>query len=414
VGLDSQVLVFTLGISLFAGILFGLAPALKAFQPNLQETLREGGRGSSGARHRLQGIFVVAETALALVLLVGASLMIRSLVSLWSVDPGFNPHQLMSFSIAYPPEMMKAVPDVLRNRSLELDAALKAIPGVETVSALGGSLPMQGDSELPFWLEGQPMPTSDSEMNWALFYLVEPGYLDAMQTPLRRGRFLNAQDTLHSPPVIVIDENFAQKFFPGQNPIGKRVNLGLLGVMAEIVGVTGHVKHFGLDSDAKATIQSQFYFPLMQVPDKFMPLLSKGAEFVMRTRVSPESLLGSIRRTVGQLSNQQVVYGVETMDETIARSLAARRFANGSARRLRRASARALVRRHLRRDFVSGRPTNARDWHSHLAWCAACQRVAPGNRRRCPNGVNWCRTGHGRCSRADTPHVQSTLRCQRA
>jgi len=186
---------------------------------------------------------------------------------------------------------------------------------------------MQGDSELPFWLEGQPAPATDSEMNWALFYLVEPGYLNAMQTPLLQGRFLNAQDTLHSPPVIVIDENFAHKFFPGQNPIGRRVNLGLFGVLGEIVGVAGHVKHFGLDNDAHASIQAQFYFPVMQVPDKFMPLLSKGIEFVMRTRVPPETLLGDIRRTVGQLSNQQVVYGEETMDETVDRSLAARRFA---------------------------------------------------------------------------------------
>jgi putative ABC transport system permease protein len=105
------------------------------------------------------------------------------------------------------------------------------------------------------------------------------------------------------------------------------VNLGLFGVLAEVVGVTGHVKHFGLDSDAHATIQAQFYFPLMQLLDKFMPLLSKGVEFVMRTRVPPETLLGAIRHTVGQLNSQQVVYGEETMDETVARSLAARRFA---------------------------------------------------------------------------------------
>jgi hypothetical protein len=223
--------------------------------------------------------------------------MIRSLARLWAVDPGFNPHQLISFSIGYPPEMMKASPDVLRNRSLQLDAALAAIPGVESVSAMGGSLPMQGDSELPFWLEGQPAPASNSEMNWALFYLVEPGYLNAMQTPLWRGRFINAQDTLHSPAVIVIDENLARKFFPGQDPIGKRLNLGLFGVLAEVVGVTGHVKHFGLDSDAHATIQAQFYFPLMQVPDKFMPLLSQGVVFAMRTRVPPETLLGTIRKS---------------------------------------------------------------------------------------------------------------------
>jgi predicted permease len=327
VGLDAHVLFFTLGLSLFAGILFGLAPALKAFQSNLQEALREGGRGSSGTRHRLQGVFVVAETALALVLLVGAGLMIRSLVQLWGVNPGFNPHQLLSFSIAYPPEMMKAAPEQLRNKSLQLDEALEAIPGAEYVSANGSSLPMQGDSEMPFWLEGRPAPISDSDMTWALFYLVEPDYLKAMQIPLQRGRFLNAQDTLHSPPVIVIDENFARKYFPGQDPIGKRVNLGIIGGLAQIVGVTGHVKHFGLDSDAHATVQAQFYFPMTQLPDKFMPLLSKGVEFVMRTRVPPETLLGAVRHTVEQMNSQQVVYGVETMDETIADSLAARRFA---------------------------------------------------------------------------------------
>jgi predicted permease len=327
VGLDSHVLLFTLFLSLFAGILFGLAPALKAFQSNLQETLREGGRGSSGARHRLQGAFVVAETALALVLLVGAGLMIRSLVDLWGVNPGFNPYNLLSFSIAYPPEIMKATPDQLRNHELELDAALAAVPGIQSVSDLGGSLPMQGDSELPFWPAGQPAPASDSDMNWALFYLVGPDYLRAMQTPLERGRFLNAQDTLHAPPVIVIDDSFAKKFFPHENPIGKSLNLGILGVQAQIVGIAGHVKHWGLDSDAHAPIQAQFYFPMIQVPDKFMPLLAKGAEFVVRTSVPPDSVMGSIRHAVEQLNSEQVVYGFETMNETIDRSLAARRFA---------------------------------------------------------------------------------------
>ncbi|HKS82052.1 MAG TPA: ABC transporter permease [Candidatus Acidoferrales bacterium] len=327
VGLDTHVLIFTLALSLLAGILFGLAPALKAFQTNLQDTLREGGRGSSGRRHRLQSIFVVTETALALILLVGAGLMIRSLVALWDVNPGFNPHNLLSFGIAYPPEMQKATPDQLRSHALQLDAALAAVPGIESVSVVGGSLPMQGDSELPFWLEGQPKPSSDSDMNWALFYLGGPGYLDAMQTPMLRGRFINPQDTLHSPPVIVIDENFARKFFPGQDPLGKRVNLGILGVQAQIVGVAGHVKHWGLDSDAHNVIQAQFYFPMLQVPDKFMPLLAKGSDYVVRTRVPPDTLIPSIKHAVEQVNSQQVVYKFETMEETIDRSLAARRFA---------------------------------------------------------------------------------------
>ncbi|MGB7665818.1 MAG: ABC transporter permease [Candidatus Acidiferrales bacterium] len=327
VGLDTHVLLFTLGVSLFAGILFGLAPAIKASQSNLHEALKEGGRGSSGARHRMQGVFVVAETALALILLVGAGLMIRSLVQLWSVNPGFDPHNLLEFSIAFPPEMMKAPPEQLRNEAVELDTALEAIPGVEYASIEGGGTPMQGDSELPFWRTDQPKPSSDEDMTWALFYLCAPDYLKAMGTPLLSGRFFNAQDTFHSTPVIVIDENFAKKYFPGQDPIGQRVNLGILGVQAEIVGVAGHVKHWGLDESSKSPILAQLYFPMLQIPDQFMPLVAKGGDFMMRTRVPPETLVPAIRHAIEQMNSQQVLYGVETMQETIDRSLAARRFA---------------------------------------------------------------------------------------
>ena len=327
VGLDTDVLLFTLGVSLFAGILFGLAPALKASHSNLHDALKEGGRGSSGARHRMQGVFVVAETALALILLVGAGLMIRSLVQLWKVNPGFNPQSLLTFNVAFSPEMMKAPPDQLRNEAVQLDSALESIPGVEFASAVGGGTPMQGDSELPFWRADQPKPASDNDMAFALFYLCEPDYLKAMGTPLLRGRFINAQDTIHSTPVIVIDENFAKKYYPGQNPIGQRVNLGILGVQAEIVGIAVHVKHWGLDENARSPVLAQFYFPLQQVPDKFMPLLAKGADFMMRTRVSPDAVLPAIRHTIEQMSSQQVIYGVETMNDIIADSLAARRFA---------------------------------------------------------------------------------------
>ncbi|HKF51340.1 MAG TPA: ABC transporter permease [Candidatus Acidoferrales bacterium] len=327
IGLDMKVLLFTLGVSLFAGILFGLAPAVKASHSNLHESLKEGGRGSSGARHRMQGIFVVAETALALILLVGAGLMIRSLVQLWSVNPGFEPHNLLTFGIAFSPEFMKAPPDQLRSEAVQLDAALEAIPGVEYASATAGGTPMQGDSELPFWHANQPPPKSDTDMDWSLFYLCEPDYLKAMATPLLSGRFINAQDTIHSTPVIVIDENFAKTYFPGQNPVGQRINLGLLGVQPEIIGVAGHVKQWGLDENSKSPVLAQLYFPLQQVPDKFMPLMAKGATFVMRTRLDPDVVLPTIRHAVEQFSSEQVMYGAETMDDTIARSLAARRFA---------------------------------------------------------------------------------------
>lgn len=327
IGLDSHVLLFTLGVSLLAGILFGLAPAFRVSQSNLHEALKEGGRGSSGARHRMQGVFVIAETALALILLVGAGLMIRSLVQLWQVNPGFNPQNLLSFSISFPPEMLKAPPDQLRSEAVQLTAALESIPGVEYASAEGGGTPMQGDSELPFWRADQPKPQSDAQMNWALFYLCQPDYLKAMGTPLLSGRFINAEDTIHSTPVIVIDQNFAKRFFPGQNPIGQRVNLGILGVQAEIVGVSGHVKQWGLDESAKSPVLAQLYFPLLQVPDQFLPLLAKGSDFMVRTRSDPDALFPTIRHTIEGTNSQEVVWGAQTMDDTIAQSLAARRFA---------------------------------------------------------------------------------------
>lgn len=327
IGLDAHVLFFTLGVSLLAGILFGLAPAFKASQSNLHEALKEGGRGSSGARHRMQGIFVIAETALALILLVGAGLMIRSLVQLWQVNPGFNPQNLLSFSISFPPEMLKAPPDQLRAEAVQLTTALESIPGVQYASAEGGGTPMQGDSELPFWRADQPKPPSDDQMNWALFYMCQSDYLKAMGTPLLSGRFLSAQDTIHSTPVIVIDQDFAKKYFPGQNPIGQRVNIGLLDLQAEIVGVAGHVKHWGLDESAKSPVLAQLYFPLAQVPDKFLPLMAKGSDFMLRTRSNPDAMVPSIRHVIESMNSQQVVYGAETMEDTIARSLAARRFA---------------------------------------------------------------------------------------
>ncbi len=265
IGLDLRVVLFTLGISLVVGMLFGLAPALKLSRGSVSETLKEGGRGSSGARHKTQSTFVAIELALALVLLVGAGLMIRSLTALWNVNPGFNPHNLLTFDTTLPPGLEQN-PNGLRSVLRQLHGVLTAIPGVQAVSLQGGSLPMQGDSELPFWKEGQPRPATMRDMPEALFYLVEPDYLKAMGTPLMRGRFFTEQENEHAQPVIVIDEVFARKYYPNEDPIGKRINLAFFDTQPEIVGIAGHVKHWGLDSDATATIQAQIYLPFMQLP----------------------------------------------------------------------------------------------------------------------------------------------------
>ena len=225
IGLDARVLLFTLAISLFAGVLFGLVPALKMSKPNVHETLKEAGRGVSGGRHRMQGIFVVAELAMALVLLAGSGLMIRSLARLWSIDPGFNPHNVMTVGLSLPPSMMAASPDAVRSAFREFDNRIAAIPGVQAVSQTWGAVPLGDDDERTFWLEGQPKPASQDDMSWAIDYIVEPGYLKAMSIPLQKGRFFTDQDNEHSPQVIVVDDVFARKFFPNQDPIGKRILL---------------------------------------------------------------------------------------------------------------------------------------------------------------------------------------------
>jgi predicted permease len=325
VGLDLRVVLFTAGLSLLVGMLFGLAPALKLSRTGVAETLNEGGRGSSGARQKTQSTFVAIELALALVLLVGAGLMIRSLTALWNVNPGFNSHNLLTFATAVPPGLDQN-PAGLRTIFRQMHSGLIAIPGVQAVSLQGGSLPMQGDSELPFWKEGQPKPASQDDMTEALFYLVEPDYIKAMGTPLLRGRFFTEQENEHAQPVVVIDEVFARKYFPNEDPIGKRINLAILDSQPEIIGIAGHVKHFGLDGDATATIQAQMYLPFMQIPDRLMPLVTRGIGLVARTQGAPGGVVPEIRTTMARMNSNEVIYGVETMDEIVADSLADRRF----------------------------------------------------------------------------------------
>jgi len=324
--LDDHVLIFTIAISLLTGVLSGVTPAvLKTSQLDLHDTLEQGGRGVSGARHGAQSVFVVVEMALALVLLVGAGLMVRSLARLWRVDPGFDRHNVLTFGVSLPPSMMKATPDAIRAAYRQLEETLSSIPGVQAVSMTWEALPMSTDDEQLFWLDGQPKPASDNDMNWAIDYIVGPNYLKTMGIPLRRGRFLTPLDNDHSPNVVVVDDVFASKYFPNQDPIGKRLNFNRTGAQAEIVGVVGHVNQWGLDADDTHSLRTQFYFPCMQMPDEYVAMTPSGAGVVMRSNGTP-ALFDSVRRTIQQMSSEQALFGVQTMDEIISDSLLARRF----------------------------------------------------------------------------------------
>ena len=325
VSLDSRVMLFTFALSLFAGIIFGLAPALKTSRVDLQDMLKESGRGSSGARHRLQGIFVAVEVALALVLLVGAGLMVRSLAALWRVNPGFNASHAITFTLSLPSSPTTTSAET-RARLRQFDDKMQSIPGVRAVSVTLGSRPMIHNSALPFWIEGQPKPANLQEMPQAMFYLVESGFERAMGITLERGRFIAPQDDEHAPIVVDIDDVFARTYFPHENPIGKHIHITGFNVQAEIVGVVGHVKQWGMDADAKSAIEAQFDYPFMQLPEKLMPLAADAVAVVLRTHGDPTAVMASVRRAVAEIDPREVVYNVETMEEVVSNSFAARRL----------------------------------------------------------------------------------------
>jgi len=326
VGMDWKVLLFTAGMALLCGILFGLAPALRISKPNLQDTLKEGGRGSGGGKQRAQGAFVIAEMAMALVLLIAAGLMIRSLNALWSVNPGFDSHNVLTFGVSLPSSMRDASPDAIRAALREVQSKLASTPGVKAVSLSWAAVPLASDDEELFWMEGQPKPSSENDMSWAISYVVQEDYLKVMGIPLERGRFFTPQDRERSPHVVVIDDVFVRKFFGDQDPIGRRLILTSLGGAAEIVGVVGHVKQWGLDSDDKQSLRAQLYSSYLQGPDEIMRLSSGGTGALVRIDGNTEAMAGTIRKSLKEISGEHLMVSVQTMDEIIADSLALRRF----------------------------------------------------------------------------------------
>jgi len=325
IALDGRVLLFAAATSILTGVIFGLAPAFKSMRPELSETLKEGGRRSTGARHRTQSVFVVLEVAMALVLLVGAGLMVRSLAALWGLDPGFDPKNAVAFETSLT-SSREATPDQLRAQYRETARQFASVPGVEAVGMIGGSLPMTGDSEVPFWREGETPPANQSDMTFALFYLVTPPYREAMGIPQKQGRFLEDHDDERAPVTAVIDEYFARKYFPEGSPVGQRINIGLLDMKAEIVGVVGHIEHWGLGDQSHESLQAQLYLSVWQVPDRFWPLLSNGSGYVARTQGSPLSVVSGLRSAAARADASTVVYGARPMTDVVNASIATQRL----------------------------------------------------------------------------------------
>ena len=329
VGIDARVLWFSVALSFFAGILFGFLPAIRTARRSAFETLKEGGRAAAGSHRRAQGVLVIVQMALALVLLAGAGLLIRSISQLWNVNPGFDPDHVVTFNLALPPQMNAAPPAAIRAALRNFDAIIAATPGVEAESLSWGALPMYSEDDDFFWAEGQPRPASKNEMDRMLDYIVGPDYFKTMRIPLIAGRSFSANDNENSKAVAVIDQVLAQKYFPNRDAIGKMIYQGdqTHTFPFEIIGIVGHVKQWGLDTDAQGPVRAQAYFPFMQLSDDVMKLVPSNSEVVVRSSGDVVGLVDSIRHASDQISKDEVLSSFETMHEVIQASLAPRRFA---------------------------------------------------------------------------------------
>jgi predicted permease len=306
---DARVLVFTLAVSLLTGLLFGLAPALQGSCPNLTEGLKEGERGSSGRRQWLRSGLVIGEVALTLTLLVGAGLLIQSFRRVLAVDPGFKAQHLltMQLSVNNPDGQQVA------NFFDQLQQNIRNLPGVTAVAVSNG-LPFEMANYPGFRIEGRTEPDNKGS---GLRYAVSPDYFRTMGIELIKGRLFTAEDTRDSPPVIVINEVLARQYFQNEDPLGKRLKETPTSPSLEIVGVVRHVEHYNLDG--RNSVQPQFYTSFNQNP-------AGRTHVLVRTAVEPLSLAAAVRAQVAALNKDQAVFNVRTMEQTVAQSVAPRRF----------------------------------------------------------------------------------------
>jgi predicted permease len=332
IGLDSRVLLFTLAISILAGIVFGLAPAWKAARGSIGGTLSESSRAVAGGRGSAQSVFVVGEMAMALVLLIGAGLMIRTLFHLWGLDPGFNPKNVMTFAVSGPSSFKTQSPDAIRAAYRQIHDKLASTPGLEGVSFSTGAHLMGSDDEEFFWFTDKPLPTHQTDMAMALEYVVEPDYLKVMQIPIKRGRFFTAADNEHSPAVVVIDESLAVKYFPDRDPLGQYLNFNTNPAdpdkvpNPQIIGIVAHVNQWGLDNDGPQALHEQVYLPLLQTPDKEMQRGGLGGDVFVRQQAHGVANLATLRSRMLEFNSSLVVHNPEDMEKNVADSISNKRF----------------------------------------------------------------------------------------
>jgi putative ABC transport system permease protein len=320
VGIDTNVMIFTLLVSVLTGLLFGLAPALQTSHAKLQETLKDGSRSGAAdfAGRSLRRGLVVAEVALSLTLLIGAGLLIKSVARLQGVDPGFDPHNVLVFNLTLP--AVKYPTDTAQQLFLEqLMPRLNALPGVRA-AGVTSVIPFGGGwSTSSFNIENFVVPPGQNGP-WGDIRVVSPQFFSALRIPLKKGRLFNAQDIASSPPVTVIDEQFVKKYFPHTDPIGKRITFGARRGQTDstwitIVGVVGHAAHEGLDAEPRI----QYYFPTTQNG-------LRGMTVAIRSAGNPLSQLPAAREAVHSIDRNLPLAAVNTMDKLVESSVGQRKL----------------------------------------------------------------------------------------
>jgi putative ABC transport system permease protein len=319
--IGTRVLIFTLGLSLLTGVLFGLVPALQASRPDINETLKESGRQwtRGQGRHRLRGVLVVLEIAMAMVLLIGASLSIRGFGVLLTENLGLRPDHLLTAQISHAPADDPS-PEEMTGFYRRILDRVAALPGVESAATVS-NLPMSGNWQTSgIRIEGKPEPPP-AERPSVLRYHVSPGYFATMGIPLRLGRDFTAQDDEHSVRVGIVSQRLARRFWPGEDPIGKGFAMAVKETgegWVTVVGVVDDVRHFGLDAEPRPTM----YFPYAQTPRATMTLMA-------RVRGEPMSLASPLREAVHEVDAGQPVYNIRTMEAVISDAVAGPRFSMG-------------------------------------------------------------------------------------
>ena len=325
VSVDGRVLLFSLLVTLFAGLALGLAPAIQNTRTDLNSELKEGGRDGLSRRHnRVRSLFIVSEIALSLMLLVAAGLLLKSFSQLRGVNPGFDPNRVLAVRLSLPATRYSDAASV-KTFYDNIAPRIAAIPGVDEVSA-ASALPLSGlIARTTFTIKGRAA-VSAGETPFAQHRWVGPGYFETMKIPLVRGRDINDNDNDRAPGAIIVDRALQRKFFGAEDPLGAHVLInmgdGLPAKEYEVVGIVEDVKHMGLTDEPMPTL----YGPIPQAPKSAVPFLGNNFSLVVRTEIEPEALASAVRKELRNVDVDVATAGVRPMHQLLAAAVAARKF----------------------------------------------------------------------------------------